>query len=385
MEKNNKPLSILQIASGFPGWGGTELHLLNLSNQLTQRGHYVTVACRPDGWVSKKAKEMGLETIDVTVLRQQDWTDFAKIRDWCKQNQIDVMHCHWSTDAFVPAAAARAAGVPVRLMTRHSPYPFKTALGRWIFRELFYNQLLAVSQSVANTLMKCGVPKNKVTVIHHGTDVQEFEKLTQSRELVRQELGLAPADIAVGIVGRIAEEKGHKFLYDALAKLDPSLGVKVVVVGDGPEAEASRTYVEAAGLKDRVIFCPFRTDVNNVFNALDIVTVPSTWEEPCSAVIQQAMALSRPVIGTLAGGTPEMILDGVTGLLVEPSDADSLAVAIGKLAQDPALREQMGAAGHCRVEEHFSLHVMTDKIEELYRRELDRVRGAGTLQKALAS
>jgi len=124
-----------------------------------------------------------------------------------------------------------------------------------------------------------------------------------------------------------------------------------------------------------VIFSPFRTDVNNVFNALDIIVVPSTWEEPCSAVIQQAMALSRPVIGTRAGGTPEMIVDGETGLLVAPADSESLAGGIARLAVDGDLRRTMGIAGRERVEEYFSLNVMTDKIVDIYRHELQVGRG----------
>jgi glycosyltransferase involved in cell wall biosynthesis len=379
MEQTSRPLTILQVASGFPAWGGTELHLLNLSNQLVRRGHNVTVACRPDGWVYNKATELGLKTLPATVLRQQDWTDYRVFRDWCKANKCDVLHAHWSTDAFVPASAAKAAGVPVRLMTRHSPYPFKTPLGRWIFTDLLYNRLLAVSQSVANTLIKCGVPKRKITVVHHGTDVGEFEKVTVPSDEVRAELGLTDNDVAVGIVGRIAQEKGHRYLYEAIGRLSTDLPVRAVVVGDGPDAEASRDYVREHGLEDRVIFSPFRADVNNVFNALDIITVPSTWEEPCSAVIQQAMALSRPVIGTRTGGTPEMILDGETGLLVAPSDSVSLADGIARLAADRDLRQSMGVAGRERVEQYFSLNVMTDKIVDIYRHEYELVRGRGSL------
>ena len=383
MKQSSRPLSILQVASGFPGWGGTELHLLNLSAQLVKRGHSVTVACRPDGWVINKAQEMGLETLPATVLRQQDWTDYAKLRDWCRANQIDVAHAHWSTDAFVPAAAARAAGVPVRLMTRHSPYPFKTGLGRWIFTEVLYNRLLAVSHSVAKTLVGCGVPSEKLTVIHHGTDVEAFENTTVAPSIIREELGIRGDDIALGIIGRVAPEKGHRYLFDALTKVDPALRVKVVVVGDGPEAATSKDYVKEHGIADRVVFSPFRSDVNNIFDAMDAVVVPSTWEEPCSAVIQQAMALSKPVIGTLVGGTPEMIVDGETGLLAPPSDADALADAVRRMAADAPMRLRMGDAGHARVIEHFSLQVMTDRIEEVYRREFEQVRGAGSLQRAL--
>ncbi|MGO8673495.1 MAG: glycosyltransferase family 4 protein [Capsulimonadaceae bacterium] len=374
MEHSTRLLSILQVASGFPAWGGTELHLLNLSSQLVQRGHRVTVACRPDGWVHNKAIEMGLATLDATVVRQQDWSDYKVFRDWCRSADVDVVHAHWSTDAFVPASAARAAGVPVRLMTRHSPYPFKTPIGRWIFTDVLYNRLIAISQSVATTLVRCRVPKRKITVVHHGTDIGAFEKTSLTKDAVRADLGLADDEVAVGIVGRIAQEKGHRFLFDAMKILGPDRPIRVVVVGDGPDSEWSRSYVREQGLEQRVVFSPFRSDVNNIINALDIVVVPSTWEEPCSAVVQQAMALHRPVIGTRAGGTPEMILDGETGLLVAPSDADELAGGIARLAADAGLRRRMGDAGRTRVEEFFSLSGMTDKIVEIYRHELDLVR-----------
>jgi glycosyltransferase involved in cell wall biosynthesis len=380
IEQSSRPLTILQVASGFPAWGGTELHLLNLSHQLVGRGHNVTVACRPDGWVHNKAREMGLQTLSATVLRQQDWTDYKVFRDWCRANHCDVLHAHWSTDAFVPASAARAAGVPVRLMTRHSPYPFKTPLGRWIFTDLLYNRLIAISQSVANTLVRCGVPKRKMTVVHHGTDIGAFEQTTLPASEVRGDLGLRDDDVAVGIIGRIAQEKGHRYLYEAIGQLGANLPVRAVVVGDGPDGESGRAYVREHGLENQVIFSPFRADVNNVFNALDIVVVPSTWEEPCSAVIQQAMALSRPVIGTRTGGTPEMVQDGVTGLLVAPADSASLADGIARLASDRDLRKRMGVAGRARVEQFFSLAGMTDKVVDIYRREYELVRHIGVTE-----
>ncbi|HEX5322176.1 MAG TPA: glycosyltransferase family 4 protein [Capsulimonadaceae bacterium] len=378
MQQNQRSLSILQIASGFPAWGGTELHILNLSAQLTRRGHHVTVACRPGGWVDSKAREMGLDTMAATVRRQQDWSDFHTLRRWCKANRIDVVHTHWSTDAFVPAAAGLAAHVPVRLMTRHSPYPFKTGLGRFCFTQVLYNRLLAVSQSVATTLHGCGVPKDQLTVIHHGTDVEAFENVTKSRPQVRSEFGFAPQDVTVGILGRVAEEKGHQYLFDAALNLGLSRPLKFVVVGDGPLAEMCQRYVQEKGLAGRVIFHPFRADINNVINALDIVTVPSTWEEPCSAVIQQAMALAKPVVATRVGGNPEMVIDGQTGLLVARGDADALAGAIATLADDPELRNMYGGAGAERVRALFTLQGMTARIEAIYYQEFEKTRGAGT-------
>jgi glycosyltransferase involved in cell wall biosynthesis len=182
-------------------------------------------------------------------------------------------------------------------------------------------------------------------------------------------LGLAPDDIAVGIVGRVAPEKGHRDLLEALRLLaDRHPCLRVVVVGNGPDVPALRREVSEKGLGARVVFAGFREDVNNVIAALDVVAVPSVWPEPCSAVIQQGMALGKPVVATRMGGTPEMVADGENGLLVSASDPAALADALGRLADSPELRRDLGDAGRTRVEAHFTLSRMTDEVESLYRR-----------------
>ncbi len=378
-------LSVLQVATGFPSWGGTELHILNLSDQLQQRGYDVTVACRPGRWVEKRATQMGLKTVPIRVMRQGDWQDFGKLRRYLRENKTDVMHVHWSLDMVVPGFAARMEDVPVRILSRHMPYPFKNPLGTFLYSRILFTRIVTVSNSVRETLLKCGVPADKVQVIHHGTDIEAFARTTQERKSVRQELGIPEDCVAVGIVGRIAPEKGHEVLLDAFGKLAGDYPLRLVIVGSGPDEDALRRRIEQMGLNDKVVWTGFRDDVNNVIAALDVVTVPSTWNEPCSAVIQQGMALSKPVIGTRTGGSPEMILDGETGLLVPPSDSDALALALGQLARDAFGRKRLGAAGRERVESHFSLQIMTDKIEALYQREYETARGAGALKKALAS
>lgn len=377
-------LSVLQVATGFPNWGGTELHILNLSEQLRLRGYDVTVACRPGRWVEERAQQLGLPTVPISVMKQHDWQDFGKLQTFLREKQIDVLHVHWSTDVVVPGFAALRAHVPVRIMSRHMPYPFKNRIGTLLYSRLLYTRMVTVSNSVRQTLLRCGVPPDRVETIHHGTDVEAFARTTLPASEVRRDLGI-PADcVTVGIVGRIAPEKGHQVLMDAARLLGNRYPLRYVVIGNGPDEEAIKQSAKSLGLADKVVFAGFRDDVNNAINAMDIVTVPSTWNEPCSAVVQQGMALSKPVIGTLAGGTPEMIVDGETGLLVPPSDAPALAEAIAALAGDAFRRKRLGAAGRERAQALFSLRVMTDKIEALYRREYENARGANALGKAVA-
>ncbi len=379
------PLSVLQVATGFPSWGGTELHILNLSAQLKKRGYDVTVACRPGRWVEERATAMGLATVPIRVMRQGDWQDYGRLRAFLKEKKPDVVHIHWSLDMVVPGFAAKFAGVPVRVLSRHMPYPFKSRLGTALYSRVLFTRIVTVSDSVRQTLLRCGVADGRIEVIHHGTDVEAFAQITQERKEMRASLGIPEDRVAVGIVGRIAPEKGHAVLLEAFGKVHTRYPLQLVIVGNGPDEALIRSRAADMGLADKVLFTGFRDDVNNVLNALDIVTVPSTWNEPCSAVVQQGMALSKPVIGTRAGGTPEMVLDGETGFLVPPSDPDALAAALAGLAGDAFLRKRLGAAGKERVEELFSLRVMTDKIEALYQREYESACGSAALQKAAAS
>lgn len=371
---SHSSLNILQVGSGFPHWGGTELHLLHLSEQLVRRGHRVTVAARPGRFVEERAQKLGLPTVPLTVERQLDLRDASSFFALMRRERFDVVHVHWSTDYLVAPAMARLAGVPVVLMSRHSPYPLKSAQGRFLYRRVLFDRIIALSESVRRTLLGQGMPPQKVLTIHHGTDVAAFAQTTLPADAVRAGWQVPPGAFVVGMVGRIAPEKGVLVFLEALAKLT-HLPVHGVLIGDGPQAEEAKQTVERLGIGERVTFGGFRQDVNNAINALDVLVLASVWEEPCSAVVQQAMALNKPVVGTNLGGTPEMIASDETGLLVPPDDAHALADALAGLAADAPRRAKMGAAGKIRVEARFTLSGMTDKIEALYQEQRGRARG----------
>lgn len=359
-----RPLRILQVGSGFPGWGGTELHLLNLSEQLVARGHRVTVACRPGKFVEREAMKRGLTVAPLTVERQWDFQDGSAYRRLMQQERFDVVHVHWSTDYVVAPYTARRVGVPVVLMSRHSPYPLKSAVGRFFYDHVLFNRIIALSESVRRTLIGQGLRPERIVTIHHGTDTDAFRHITKSAAEVRADWGMPQDAFLIGLTGRLAPEKGVGVFLEALAKAAPE--VHGVLIGEGPQEEELRARARELGLSERVVFAGFRSDVNNAIGSLDALTLASTWAEPCAAVVQQAMALGKPVIGTDIGGTPEMIAAGETGLLVPPGDADALAAAITELADDPEKRRAFGRAGRERVEAMFTQSGMVDRIEALY-------------------
>jgi glycosyltransferase involved in cell wall biosynthesis len=362
---SKRPLKILQVGSGFPGWGGTELHLLNLAEQLTHRGHDVTVSARPGKFVEEQATKRGLSTLAATVNRQWDWHDAATLRAWIRTHRPDVVHVHWSTDYVVTPWIARRSDVPVIVMSRHSPYALKSTLGRVLYDRILFDRIVALSESVRRTLVDQGLRPQRVVTIHHGTDTAAFRATTQPIAAVRAAWGIPDGATVIGMAGRIAPEKGVLTFLEAIARLTDR-PIHAVLIGEGPQESEARALVAERGLTGRVTFGGFRADINNAIHALDVLVLASVWEEPCSAVVQQAMALGKPVIGTDLGGTPEMIEDQKTGLLIPARDPLALAEAIARLVDAPEMRGRMGAAGIERVEAHFTLAHMVDRNEALY-------------------
>ena len=379
---SKSPLKILEVASHFPSWGGTEIHVVNLSDVLIQRGHSVTISCRPGRFVEREAVRRGIPTFAATVVRQLDWGNALRYFQYLRRERFDVVHVHWRQDYVVPLLMAKWARIPVRLLSHHSPYPLNKKEVSWIPGRLAH-RVIGLSESVRQTLIGCGVPSDRVITIHHGTDTEAFHKTIHPSSDFRTEQHIPTGRFVVGIAGRISKEKGHRFLLDAVALLTRrGVNVHLVVIGDGPDDAKLAVWMQEPDLMGRVTLTGFRSDVADVINALDVLVLASIWAEPCAAVIQQAMTLRKPVIGTCIGGTPEMIVDGETGLLVPPENVVALADAIDRLATMPTEeRATLGDAGHERVERLFTQNVMADKIEALYRRELAHTNAAlGVLQ-----
>jgi glycosyltransferase involved in cell wall biosynthesis len=174
------PLKVLQIASSFPRWGGTEIHILNLSEQLRLRGHSVTIACQPGRWVEGRARELGIPTTPVTVDRLHDRKDMPALRRFLRDNKVDVLHAHWSQDMIIPPVSAMLEHVPVRILSRHLPNSLKNRAGGWIYSNILFSRVVTVSESVRQTLLTSGMSPGRVDTIHHGTDIVVFGATTQS-------------------------------------------------------------------------------------------------------------------------------------------------------------------------------------------------------------
>jgi glycosyltransferase involved in cell wall biosynthesis len=290
---------------------------------------------------------------------------------WLRQQRPAILHTYLFHANLLGRVLGRLAGVPLvicseRTMQTESKARYR--LNRWTVG--LADRVVAVSASVADFCIDhVGLPADKLVVIPNGVDLPV--EPPASRQETRAELALSAAEgldlppdaPVIGAVCRLDPLKGLNFLLQALARL---AGVWLVVVGDGPERDRLVALTVELGLAGRVCWAGQRRDVSRLLSAFDLFVQPSLHEGLPNAVLE-AMAAGLPVVATAVGGTPEAVVDGVTGLLVPPADVEALAQALAGLLADPERRQRLGRAGRQRVAEHFSLAQMVAKTERLYR------------------
>jgi glycosyltransferase involved in cell wall biosynthesis len=208
-------------------------------------------------------------------------------------------------------------------------------------------------------------PGRRSVVIYNGVDVNRFTPLPGARP------HQPPVLVAVA---NLIREKGLDVLLEACRSLQ-ELPWILRIVGDGPEEPALRQQATAGGIAGRVEFLGLRDDVERVLQEADIYVHPAVWEEAFGLTIAEAMASGCATLATRTGGIPEIVEDGVSGLLVPPGDAAALAAAIRRLLEDPPLRARLSAAGRQRIAEQFTL-------EASVRGQLDWIERAGTQRQA---
>lgn len=202
------------------------------------------------------------------------------------------------------------------------------------------------------------------TVVQNGIPMPPAPT-PQAREQARAELGLQPDDLAVGIVARLTHVKGHEFLFDAVAKLAPTVpALRVVCIGDGEREAELKALVASSGIADHVHFAGLRRDVARLLPGFDVACLTSRYECAPLAVIE-AMAAGVPVVASDVGTVRDMVTDGVEGLLFPAGDASALAAHLERLAGDATLRARMGSAGRVRAERDFRIEHTAARYEQL--------------------
>ncbi len=355
-------LKILQVASGLSGWSGAERYVIDIAPALRRLGHEVTVACRPGSEVERCAAALGLPVLHWEMYWPHDWRQLPRfIR--AMRGRFDVAHTHSYRDYLVPAAAAQLAGVPVVVLTRHNPHPFRNRLTAYVCSELFYDGIIAVSEFVQKLLVEGGAAPQRIFLVKNGIDLEAWQGATN--RYFREELKIPPTAFLVAVSGHLNPEKGIHVLIRAVARAQERGGaIFCAIAGEGHMRAELENLTAQLGVQDRVRLLGFRRDIPALFAAADAVAIPSTGPEAFPYCMVEALASGRPVIASRVGGIPEMI-NPDTGLLVDAGDAEGLAHAIEELAFDASRRIAMGEAARRRAQD-LTLDACVRGIEAVY-------------------
>ena len=218
---------------------------------------------------------------------------------------------------------------------------------------------------LAPALREHGVDDDRIEVIRSAVDTERLSQ-TADCSTVRAEFAVPDDACVIAAAGQLIPRKGHRYLLQAVADLRhryPQL--RLVIFGEGYLNNQLRAQAASLGLGDVVQFAGFRDDLDEFMGCIDILAHPALAEGLGVATLKAAAA-AVPVVGFAAGGLPEAVVDGTTGMLVPPEDTDALAAALGTLIGDPGLRRRMGAAGQHRMQKEFSIATMADKHLNLY-------------------
>ena len=212
--------------------------------------------------------------------------------------------------------------------------------------------------------------RKPIKMVYSGIELIRLGDL--SLDSTRKDFKLRPTTSLVTMVGLFMEWKGQEFFIRAVPKvLHQFPEAKFLIVGDATRdcdksyAERLRTLVRKLNLENKIIFTGFREDRLSIMASSDVIVHASTSPEPFGLVITEAMAAGKPIIATNIGAPKEIVVDGTTGILIPPKDADAIASACIRLLRDPELRNRMGIAGRKRVEKYFTAERMTREIEHV--------------------
>ncbi|MCE5280850.1 MAG: glycosyltransferase family 4 protein [Deltaproteobacteria bacterium] len=292
----------------------------------------------------------------------------AKIRRVIRERQIALLHANGPQTNVPAGIVGRLLGVPVVWHARNCLRPGMVDIDR--MTGFLPDRIICNSDAIRSRFLG-GLTEKKSLTILNSVDLADFDPEFRGPSL-RQELGIPVASKVLGMTSRLSREKGQQTLLEAVALLKGRFpDLYVLLVGDSIFTEdedvprSLREMADRLGISERVLFTGFRRDVPRLYGAMDIFIL-ATDAEPCGRVLFEAMAMARPVIGTDNGGTPEIVVDGVTGLLFPYGDAATLSERITRLLEQPAEMARMGAAGRRRVEEHFTIDRYMEKTQRVY-------------------
>lgn len=329
-------------------------------------------------------REIEKAGIDFVALNRQRYNKFSvgilvDLYRLMKERNIHVLRTHKYRANLYGRIAGKLAGVPVIIASEHNIYRDEKEK-RFIRRinnkilSMVTDKMVTVSDAIKKDILRYDrVSPSKIMVLYNGVDTERFKPRVSFGDIRKQFL-MSKDDVVIGFVGRLVPSKGLNYLIEAVALLNNSSKVKLLIVGDGSLMEELKKMAKDKGLEESVIFTGLRRDITDILSCIDIFVLSSVKEGFPNSLLE-AMAMGKPVVATAVGGIPEIIEHRTNGFLVPPADIEGLAAAIKTVIDNPPMAINMGIAAREFIENNYSITATVGKWEALYKSLLEEKSG----------
>ena len=360
--------------------GGGQMHVLLLAKYLREANFEVEIATEASGWLVDEAQNLDVLVHQIAISNKFTWQSFRHIHQLLRNGQFDVLHTHGGTAGFwIRLVAARLKKRPAIVHTYHGLHylnvlegagqavrqKIKRAIFKLIDRLLlnYTDRIICVCKSDYDKAIAAGVATvDRTSIVYNGIEVDKFSS-PLDRVIARKIFNLGPTEFVFGNVGRLHEQKGHKFLLQAIAKMTNR--VRLVIIGDGRLLNELIALADRLEISNRVSFLGARADIHEFLSAIDVFIMPSLWEGQPIALLE-ALAIGKPCIASAVDGIPEIIVDGDNGYLVSPKDIESLARAMDLAIEDPDLLWKSYSSKMSELDPKFLAKNMAMAIADIY-------------------
>lgn len=364
--------------------GGAPWVVLNLIKRLDPLRYQSVLisgyANDPSKDLIPKAREMGIEVETVhhlvrEVSLRKDFLSLCSLVSIIKKNGCEIVHTHTSKAGILGRLAAWFCGVKVVVHSTHGTIfrgYFKPALLRlFVLIEKLTakvtDRIICLSRKEIDEYLEKKIGKREqFTAIYNGLDLSTFETKSKDLKEIRERLDIRDTDYVGATIGRLTKVKGQRYLIEALPLIKKEIpNIVLLIAGDGEDSESLKNLALVSDVSSCVRFLGHREDIADILACVDCFYL-SSLNEGFGMVLLEAMAMRKPIIATEVGGIPEVVVNGVTGILIPPADPIAIALATLELYRDPSLRERMGLAGYSRLKSTFGIDNHVRSTEILY-------------------
>ncbi len=370
----NYPIRILELRSVRGTGGGPEKTILHGAARADPQQFAVTVcylrdvhdpACR----IGEQAEQLQIDYQEIRERYSWDPRIWSALRRLMRERNFHIIHSHDYKSDFLALPLAKLEGaIPLATVhgwTGHSRREkFYYSMDKRLLKT--FPSLITVSDQIRRTLLDAGVREDRIHTILNGIDPHEFHRDPAKEKAVRDSLGVAAQEKVIGAVGRLEPQKRFDVLLEAFARLQSSgCELRLLIAGEGGERANLERIIHRLGLVNSCRLLGHRTDIVDLHHGFDLFVQSSDYEGT-SNVVLEAMAMETPVVATRAGGTAELIQDGIHGLLAPPGDPIALAAAIEQALDEPDATVQRRAAARRRIELELSFDHRMKAVEKIY-------------------